>query len=87
MAETKAIADEGFIYDLPIVINYAVMYEYAVDKNSGQYKSSFNQIKNEARVYPYKDTAIETHLNPPGRRRHMEATKRRCGEVTQRSRF
>ena len=26
--ETKAIAEEGFIYGLPIVMNYAVMYEY-----------------------------------------------------------
>src|SRR6202795_1875034 len=58
--EAKAIAEEGFIYGLPIVMNYAVMYEYAVDKNSGQYKAPFNQIKNEARVYTYKDTAIIT---------------------------
>src|SRR5205809_83375 len=28
--ETKAIAEEGFIYGLPIVMNYAVMYEYMV---------------------------------------------------------
>jgi len=33
-AETKAIAEEGFIYGLPIVMNYAVMYEYAVDKSN-----------------------------------------------------
>ena len=59
-AEIKTIAEEGFIYGLPIVMNYAVMYEYAVDKNSGQYKAPFNQIKNEARVYTYKDTAIVT---------------------------
>ena len=59
-AETKTIAEEGFIYGLPIVMNYAVMYEYAVDKNSGQYKAPFNQIKNEARVFTYKDTAIVT---------------------------
>src|SRR5216683_884995 len=52
--------DEGFIYGLPIVMNYAVMYEYSVDKNSGQYKAPFNQIKNEARVYTYKDTAVIT---------------------------
>jgi len=32
IAETKAIAEEGFIYGLPIVMNYAVMYEYAVDR-------------------------------------------------------
>ena len=58
IAETKAIAEEGFIYGLPIVMNYAVMYEYAVDRNSGQYKAPFNQISNEARVFTYKDTAI-----------------------------
>src|SRR5712692_7466983 len=58
--EAKAIAEEGFIYGLPIVMNYAVMYEYSVDKNSGQYKAPFNQIKNDSRVYTYKDTAIIT---------------------------
>jgi len=58
--ETKAIAEEGFIYGLPIVMNYAVMYEYAIDKNSGQFKAPFNQIHNEARVFTYKDTAIIT---------------------------
>ena len=59
-AETKAIAEEGFIYGLPIVMNYAVMYEYAVDKNNPEFKAPFNQIKNEARVFTYKDTAIVT---------------------------
>jgi hypothetical protein len=58
--EAKAIAEEGFIYGLPIVMNYAVMYEYSVDRNSGQFKAPFNQIKNEARVYTYKDTAVIT---------------------------
>jgi hypothetical protein len=58
--EAKATAEEGFIYGLPIVMNYAVMYEYAVDKNSGQFKAPFNEIKNEARVYTYKDTAVVT---------------------------
>jgi hypothetical protein len=58
--ETKTIAEEGFIYGLPIVMNYAVMYAYAVDKNSGQFKAPFNEIKNEARVFTYKDTAIVT---------------------------
>ena len=58
--EAKAIAEEGFIYGLPIVMNYTVMYEYSVDRNSGQFKAPFNQIKNEARVYTYKDTAVIT---------------------------
>src|SRR5436190_955744 len=59
-AETKAIAEEGFIYGLPIVMNYGVMYEYAVDKGNPEFKAPFNQIKNEARVFTYKDTAIVT---------------------------
>src|SRR6202035_2180518 len=56
----KDIAEAGFIYGLPIVMNYAVMYEYAVDRNSGQFKAPFNQIKNEPNVFTYKDTAIPT---------------------------
>ena len=60
IAETKAIAEEAFIYGLPIVMNYAVMNEFSVDKNSGQYKAPFNTIANEARVFTYKDTAVVT---------------------------
>src|ERR1044071_4238536 len=60
LAEIKAIAEGGFIYGLPIVMNYAVMYEYAVDKDSPEFKAPFNQIKNEARVFTPKDTAIVT---------------------------
>ncbi|PXX56447.1 Uncharacterized conserved protein [Pseudomonas sp. LAMO17WK12:I10] len=59
-AETKSIAEDAFIYGLPIVMNYAVMYEYAVDKNGPQFKAPFNQIKNEPRVFTYQDTAIVT---------------------------
>jgi hypothetical protein len=59
-AETRAIAEEGFIYGLPIMMNYAVMYEYAVDRDSGQFKAPFNQLKNEPNVFTYKDTAIPT---------------------------
>jgi hypothetical protein len=56
----KDIAEAGFIYGLPIVMNYAVMYEYAIDRNSGQFKAPFNEIKNEANVFTYKDTAVVT---------------------------
>ena len=59
-AETQAIAEEGFIYGLPIVMNYGVMYAYAIDKGNPEFKAPFNQIKNEARVFTYKDTAIVT---------------------------
>jgi len=60
IAEVKAIAEEAFIYGLPAVMNYAVMYEYAVDTKGSQFKAPFNQIKNEPRVYTYEDTAIIT---------------------------
>ena len=56
--EAKDIAEAGFIYGLPIVMNYGIMYEYAVDRGSGQFKAPFNQIKNESNVYTYKDTAV-----------------------------
>jgi hypothetical protein len=58
--KAKDIAEAGFIYGLPIVMNYGVMYEYAVDRNSGQFKAPFNQLKNEPNVFTYKDTAIVT---------------------------
>ena len=59
-AETKAIAEEGFIYGLPIVMNYGVMYEYVIDKNSSQYKAPFNKLYNMRRVATPEDTAIVT---------------------------
>jgi hypothetical protein len=58
--KAKDIAEAGFIYGLPIVMNYGVMYEYVIDRSSGQWKAPFNQISNEARVFTYKDTAIPT---------------------------
>jgi hypothetical protein len=60
LLEAKDIAEAGFIYGSPLVMNYGIMYEYAVDKNSGQFKAPFNRLKNEANVYTYKDTAVVT---------------------------
>jgi hypothetical protein len=59
-AETRAIAEEGFIYGLPLVMNYAVNYDFFVDKGSGQYKAPFNTLFNEARVFTSKDTTVVT---------------------------
>ncbi len=58
--EIKAIAEEGFIYGLPLVMNYAVNYEFWVDKTSSQYKCPMNQLFNEHSVFTYKDTAVVT---------------------------
>jgi len=60
IAETKIIAEEGFIYGLPIVMNYAVLYQFNLDKTSSQYKAPFGVIFNEARVFTPQDTAIIT---------------------------
>ncbi|TBA73986.1 DUF1254 domain-containing protein [Rhizobium ruizarguesonis] len=58
--EAKDIAEEGFIYGLPLVMNYAVMQEFAVDKNSGQFKAPFNEINNLHHVATPEDTAVIT---------------------------
>ena len=59
-AEARRIAEAGYIFGLPIVMNYGTMYEYAVDRSSAEFKAPFNELKNEARVYTYQDTAIIT---------------------------
>jgi hypothetical protein len=59
-AEARRIAEAGYIFGLPIVMNYGVMYEFAVDRSSGQFKAPFNAIHNDAHVATYRDTAIVT---------------------------
>lgn len=59
-AEANAIAEEAFLYGLPMVMMYSIMNEYAIDKDSGQFKAPFNTIKNEPKVYTPADTAIIT---------------------------
>ncbi|RWQ31300.1 MAG: DUF1254 domain-containing protein [Mesorhizobium sp.] len=58
--EAKDIAEEGFIYGLPLVMNYAVMNEFAVDPKSSQFKAPFNEINNMHQVASPADTAIIT---------------------------
>src|SRR3954464_2267585 len=60
LLEAKDIAEEGFIYGLPLVMNYAVMQEFAVDRNSGQFKAPFNELKNMHHVATPADPAIIT---------------------------
>ena len=60
IAESKAIAEEAYIYGFPMIAGYKALYQFNVDKSSSQYKGPFNQIANEARVFTYKDTAIVT---------------------------
>jgi len=58
--ETKAIAKDGFIFGLPIVMYYTSGYELFIDPTSSQYKAPLGQLFNEARVFTPKDTAVIT---------------------------
>jgi hypothetical protein len=59
-SEWAQIAEEAFAYGFPMVMNYAVYYEYFLDVASPEYKAPFNQIYNTARVYTPEDTAVVT---------------------------
>jgi hypothetical protein len=54
------IAEQAFIYGIPMVMNYTVFYQYFVDKSSPEDKGPINQLYNTARVYTPKDTAVVT---------------------------
>lgn len=59
-AEARAIAKEATIYGFPLVDNYRIQHSYFVDRNSPEYKESWNTLVNNARVYTPADTAIQT---------------------------
>jgi hypothetical protein len=59
-SEARAIAKEAYIYGFPIVDSYRVQYSYFVDRNSPEFKTSWNQIQNTPRVYTPADKAIQT---------------------------
>jgi hypothetical protein len=58
--EAQQIAEEAFIYGFPMVMNYAVFYEYFVNTSGPEYKAPLNQLYNMARVATPQDTAIVT---------------------------
>src|SRR5262245_33121963 len=60
LAQTRAIAEEGYIYGLPLVMNYAVMHRYAINHDSDQWKAPFNELHNERHVFTPADTAVVT---------------------------
>lgn len=53
-------AEAAFVFGLPIVMNYAVMYEFAIDRTSGQFKAPFNMLWNDSQVFTWRDTAVPT---------------------------
>ena len=53
-----AIAHDAFIYGYPTVDLYSILYKYAVDASSREYKAPLNTIYNTRRVATPEDRAI-----------------------------
>ena len=53
-----AIAQETFIYGYPMVDMYSILYKYAVDRSSPEYKAPLNTLYNTRYVMTPEDTAI-----------------------------
>src|SRR5262245_35742952 len=60
IVETKAIAEEAYIYGFPMIAAYKALYQFNVDRTNSQFKKPFNEIWNDAQVFTPKDTAIVT---------------------------
>jgi len=58
--EARAIAKEATIYGFPLVDSYRIQYSYFVDRGSPEFKASWNNLINNARVYTPDDKAIQT---------------------------
>jgi hypothetical protein len=56
--EVKALAEEAYVYGLPLVMAYTASYEFWINKDSSQYKSPIGQLVHSRRVFTYEDTAV-----------------------------
>ena len=56
----RAIAKEAVTYGFPLVDNYRIQYSYFVDRGNPEFKCTWNQIFNTARVYTPEDKAIQS---------------------------
>jgi hypothetical protein len=58
--EARTIAKEAAIYGFPLVDSYRIQHSYFVARGSPEFKTPWNQIYNNARVYTPDDKAIQT---------------------------
>lgn len=58
--EARQIAEEAYVYALPLVQNYLSIYQFALDSNGSQYKGPMNGVHNVARVFTPADTGVIT---------------------------
>ena len=56
--EQQTIAQEAFVYGYPTVDMYNILYKYAGDTSSPEYKAPLNTIYNTRHVMTPEDTAI-----------------------------
>lgn len=57
-AEVKEIAEQAYIYGLPLVMAYTASCEFWLDKSSPQYKSPIGELVHSRRVFTHEDTAV-----------------------------
>ena len=58
--EARAIAKEAVIYGFPMIDSYRIQYAYFVDQSSPEYKGTWNEVHNTARVFTPEDKAVQT---------------------------
>jgi hypothetical protein len=58
--EARAIAKEAYIYANPLVDSYRAMYSWFIDRQSPEFKASWNQIGNVPRVFTPDDKAVQS---------------------------
>jgi len=59
-ADARAIAKDAYVFGLPMLGTYQVIYAFNVDTANPQYKGPLNSILNIARVFTPEDTAFVT---------------------------
>jgi hypothetical protein len=58
--DAQTIAKEAYIYGFPMVDNYRIQYAYFEDWTDPEYKTPWNLLYNNARVYTPTDRAVQT---------------------------
>lgn len=58
--EARTIAKEAYIYGYPMVDSYRIQHAYFVNRESPEFKTPWNQLRNIPRVYTPDDKAVQT---------------------------
>ena len=57
--QARAIAKEAYLYGYPMVDGYRIMHDYFVNRESAEFKTTWNQIYNMPRVYTPDDKSVQ----------------------------